>query len=117
MNKRMILVGLLILALVALTVPAAFAADDADAKAKAWFEQRIAAKKAYVDQAVKDGRLTEEQGKAWKQHFDQMQQFHAKNGFLCPNGGPGNCGMGPGGGKGMGMGGGRWMNNPPVQTQ
>ncbi len=112
MNKRIILVGMLILAIVALAVPAAFAASDADAQAKAWFDQMFAAKKAWVDQAVKDGRLTPEQGQAWKQHFDQMKEFRAKNGYTCPGGGGG---MGPGGGKGMG--GGRWMNNPPVQPQ
>ncbi|WP_333870159.1 DUF2680 domain-containing protein [Desulforamulus putei] len=111
MNKRVILVGLLILAVVALTVPVAFAADDANAQAKAWFDQMFAAKKAWIDQAVKDGRLTPEQGQAWKQHFDQMKEFRAKNGYVCPGGG---FGMGPGG---KGMGGGRWMNTPPTQPQ
>ncbi|ABO51085.1 conserved hypothetical protein [Desulforamulus reducens MI-1] len=115
MNKRLLLIGLLILSIVALSVPIAFAADDSTNAAKTWFEQRMTVKKAWVDQAVKDGTLTTEQGQAWKKHFDEVAEFRAKNGFVCPAGGPGSCGMGPGRGMGNGFGGGgRWMNNPPA---
>lgn len=117
MNKRFLVMGLLILVAMALIVPAAFAADDATAQAKAWFEQKFAAKQAWVDQAVKDGRLTAEQGKFYTQHFEQMKEFQAQNGYICPGGGMGQCrGLGPGKGMGPGMGG-RWMNNPQVQPQ
>lgn len=58
------------------------------------YKQRMDAKKLYVDEAVKNGRLTEEQGKKWKDHFDYMIKFHEENGFLCPGG--------PGKGKGFG---------------
>ncbi|CCO07652.1 DUF2680 domain-containing protein [Desulforamulus hydrothermalis] len=111
MNKRLILVGLLIMAVIAFTVPTAFAADDVSSQAKAWFDQKFAAKKAWVEQAVKNGQLTPEQGQAWQQHFDQMKEWHAKNGYICPGGGQGCFGKGPG------MGGGRWMNRQPVQPQ
>ncbi|GAB6179958.1 hypothetical protein JCM14036_12770 [Desulfotomaculum defluvii] len=116
MNKRTLLVGALILAIVAFTVPAAFAAADIDNPAKAWFEQRMAAKKAQVDQAVQNGSITPEQGQAWKQHFDDMTELRSQNGYTCPGGGPGKCGFGPGAGMGR-NGGGPWMNNPSVQTQ
>lgn len=98
MSKKLLLVAALILALVALTIPVAFAAD-VDNPAKAWFEQRMAAKKAQIDQAVQKGTLTPEQGQAWQQHFDKMSEFRAQNGYTCP-GGPGKCGLGPGVGKG-----------------
>ena len=121
MNKRMIRLALVLMAAVALVVPAAFATDDAGIQNKTWFEQRLAQKKASVDEAVKNGRITAEQGETWKQHFEQMQQFHAQNGYLCPGNGNGNCGMGKGIGNGNGMGG-RWgsgsgIQNPQVQSQ
>lgn len=120
MNKKFLMLALILVAAVALLAPTAFATDDASAQAKAWFEQKFAQKKAFVDQAVKDGRITAEQGETWKQHFNQMEQFHAQNGYLCPAGGNGNCGMGMGKGNGNGMGG-RWnssnVQNPQVQSQ
>ncbi|SHK61692.1 DUF2680 domain-containing protein [Desulforamulus aeronauticus] len=119
MNKQMIRLALVLMAAVALVVPTAFATDDASSKT--WFEQRLTQKKASVDEAVKNGRITAEQGETWKQHFEQMQQFHAQNGYLCPGNGNGNCGMGKGIGNGNGMGG-RWgsgsgIQNPQVQSQ
>lgn len=108
MNKKWIAVAAVLVLASLLAVPA-LAATDPDAKA--WFESRFAAKKAYVDQAVKDGRITQEQGAAWNKHFDEMYKFHEQNGFVCPMGGPGmgrgkGMGMGPGNGMGMGRGGG-----------
>lgn len=114
MNKK-IVVAVTLLALLALVALPAFA--DSASDAKAWFDQMFSAKKAYVDQAVKDGRITAEQGQAWKQHFDQMYEFHQQNGFVCPMGGPGK-GMGYGGGMGWGGGMGRWggqQSAPPAQ--
>lgn len=99
--SRKIVVAVTMLALLALVALPAFA--DTASDAKAWFDQKFAAKKAYVDQAVSEGRITAEQGQAMKQHFDQMYQFHQQNGFVCPMGGPGQGmgrGMGPGGGMG-----------------
>jgi hypothetical protein len=80
-----------------------------------WFESMFTAKKAWVDQAVKDGRITAEQGETWKNHFDQMYQLHRENGFNCPMGGPG-AGFGMGRGPGFGGGGGGWgLNQAPAQ--
>ncbi|MFZ5590427.1 MAG: DUF2680 domain-containing protein [Bacillota bacterium] len=111
--KRILGVVVLIALVAALAIPA-FAADTTNS-AKAWFEQMFNAKKAYVDQAVKDGRLSKEQGEALKQHFDQMYQFHAQNGFVCPLGGPRAGGMGMWRGMGMGRwGGGIWQNQAPA---
>ncbi|MBO8137917.1 MAG: DUF2680 domain-containing protein [Desulfotomaculum sp.] len=101
---KKVLSAVVLLALVAVFVVPAFAADNADNSAKEWFEQKFNSKKAWVDQAVKDGKLTKEQGELFKQHFDQMYQFHAQNGFTCPMGGPGGFGYGKGRGFGRGMG-------------
>ncbi|MCL6477656.1 MAG: YckD family protein [Peptococcaceae bacterium] len=119
MNKKWIAV-IVLAALAALIAVPAFAATTPDAKA--WFESMFAAKKAYVDQAVKDGRITPEQGEAWKNHFDEMYKFHEQNGFVCPMGGPGRgwgagMGLGPGKGPGRGMMGGWGYNQAPAQDQ
>ncbi|AGL02390.1 DUF2680 domain-containing protein [Desulfoscipio gibsoniae] len=104
MNKK---IGVVVatLALAATMAVPAFA--DTTADAKAWFDQRFAAKEAAVDQAVESGRLTAEQGEAMRDHFDQMYEFHEQNGFTCPYGTPG---QGPGFGRGAkGFGGGMGM--------
>lgn len=109
MNKKLIAVVVLVALATLFAVPA-FA--DAASDAKAWFDDRFAAKKAYVDQAVKEGRITAEEGKSWKAHFDEMYKFHEQNGFTCPMGGPGaGKGMGPGRGPG-----GWGFNQAPGQT-
>lgn len=117
MGKKWI-AALVLVALAALLAVPAFAA--ADTGAKSWFETRFAAKKAWVDQAVKNGSLTAEQGEAWKNHFDQMYKFHEQNGFTCPMGGPGlgrgkGTGFGPGyGSRGGGMRGGWGFRQAPA---
>ena len=111
MNKRVLLLGAVLLVAVALVVPAAFAADtNPTNEAKAWFEQMFATKKANVDQAVKDGQLTPQQGEAWKQHFDEAQKLHNETGYY-PGGGRGTCGQGGGFGGGC-----RWNNQAQPQT-
>lgn len=110
--KRKLMAGIVTLALGALLVPAAFAArnDNQTSTAPAapstqnqqFFNQMFDWHKAWLENAVKNKQLTEEQAKAWAQHFDQMKEFHSKNGF-GPMGGMMNM-MGNGGMVGSGMG-------------
>lgn len=116
--KRKWIAAIVLVALAALIAVPVFAADTPDNKT--WFDNMFSAKRAYVDQAVKDGRLTQEQGEAWKKHFDQMYSFHQQNGFICPMGGPGGkrgMGFGPGMGRGGGMMGGWGASQTPSQAQ
>ncbi len=69
-----------------------------------WFSQMFDWKKAQVDQMVESGELSQEQGAAFKEHFDYMYNWHQENGFVCPGGG----GMGWGMQQGQGP---RWMDN------
>lgn len=106
MNKKLI-AAIVIAALALVVAVPVLAAGTPDNES--WFDNMFSAKKAYIDQAVQDGRLTPEQGDAWKKHFDAMYDFHQQNGFICPMGGPGGQrgqGMGFGPGRGMGWGGG-----------
>ncbi|WP_104371102.1 DUF2680 domain-containing protein [Desulfocucumis palustris] len=115
--KRKTAVAVALLVLAALVAVPALASADTASDAKAWFDQMFTAKKAWVDQAVKDGRITAEQGDAWKEHFNQMYQFHQENGYVCPMGGPGagyGMGMGNGRGPGAGFGMGRWGGQAPA---
>lgn len=109
--SRKLIAAVVLLALAALIAVPAFAATDPSSRE--WFESRFAAKKAFVDQAVNDGRVTPEQGQAWKNHFDEMYKFQEQNGFVCPMGGQGRgkgmgAGFGPGNGMGRGGGMGGW---------
>lgn len=128
MKKKFILV-LALLVLTALVAVPALAASDPATDAKAWFDQRFAAKKAAVDQAVKDGKITSEQAGAWQEHLDQMYQLRQEEGFVCPNGTPGagmgqgmrqgmrqGMGIGQGQAKGLGFGTGMGMNRWGGQT-
>ncbi len=77
-----------------------------------------AAHKALVQQAVKDGKLTQAQADAMLQRMDAMDQYLTANGGTCPGltGGAGVGMMGgtfaPGAGIRGGMMGGRWT--PPT---
>lgn len=101
MKKKALMITVVAALLLALALPA-LAADDNPAMT--WFKQRMEAKKAYVDQAVQSGQMTQEQGDTWKAHFDYMVQFHEKNGFACPGMGMGRMGGGPGNGPNDGQG-------------
>lgn len=105
--KRKITAGIVTLALAALLVPAAFAASNDDqvtttptapsTQNEQFFDQMFDWHKTWLNSAVKNGQLTEDQAQAWGRHFDQMQEFHNQYGM-----GPGmmgNCF----GGSGYGM--------------
>jgi hypothetical protein len=112
LKKKMVIFAVITALLLTIAIPAMAATDNS---ALTWFKQKMEAKKTYVDQAVQNGQLTEEQGKVWKDHFDYMINFHEQNGFICPGGGTGKMG-GPGFGPGRGMGSGRMMG-PGWQVQ
>ncbi|RJQ30017.1 MAG: DUF2680 domain-containing protein [Peptococcaceae bacterium] len=121
--KRKVIIIVAALTLAAVLVPSAFAAlnqNQQPAGDPSFFNQMFEWKKARVEQAVKDGQLTPEQGQVWQEHFNYMQKFHQENGYICPGGGmmggPGQRGgmmggWGPGGGKGNGFGPGGMMGN------
>lgn len=64
----------------------AYAADKKEIPQ--WFNDMITWKKDQVNQAVKDGKLTEEQGKTWNERYDDMEKWYNENGF--------DSGVGPG---------------------
>lgn len=124
--KRKITAGIATLALAALMVPAAFAASDNNqatttptapsTQNQQFFNQMFDWHKSWLDSAVKNKQLTEEQAQAYSQHFDQMKEFHSKYGMgpgmmggMMGNGGMMNM-MGNGSGMGPGMMG-NWNGN------
>jgi hypothetical protein len=66
---------------------------------EAWFKERTEFKKEQIKKALESGLITEEEAKAWEEHFEEMEEFHNKNGFM--SGGCGGKGFGMG--RGMGM--------------
>lgn len=89
--KRKLTAGIVILALGALLVPAAFAAVDKnqdkafnnlnDLKSQQFYNQMYEQHKTWLDQALKEGQITEDQAKNWNEHLGQMKEFHSKNGM------------------------------------
>lgn len=108
--KRKITAGIVTLALAALMVPAAFAAGDdtkettaANTQYQEFYNQMFDWHKTWLDNAVKNNQVTEDQAQAWNQHFDQMKEFHSQYGMGMGSGmmgGRGYC-NGPGAGYGM----------------
>lgn len=107
--KRKITAGIATLALAALLVPNAFAASDDNqvntaptaptTQNQQFYDQMFDWHKTWLDNAVKNNQLTEDQAKAYSQQFDQMNEFHSKYGM-----GPGMMGGMMGNGSGMGPG-------------
>lgn len=100
--KRKITAGIVTLALAALMVPAAFAAADdtttPNTQVQEFHQQMFDWHKTWLDDAVKNKRITEDQAQAWSRHFDQMKEFHSQYGMGMMGGGVCN---GPGTGPGM----------------
>lgn len=65
-----------------------------------WFKERAQLRSERVKEALEKGLITEEEAKAWEDHFSYMDEFHNSNG-IAP-GGCGGFGMGRMG-RGMGM--------------
>jgi hypothetical protein len=71
-----------------------------DADRIVFMKERMQDKVAYVEQLLKDGKITEDQAKTWTAHFTSMITFHEANGFLPCDGDQGRMGKGKGMGKG-----------------
>jgi len=99
---KKILVLLTIASLLVLSLSTLVFADE-NSNTPQWFKDMLSWKKAQIDQAVENKTITAEQAQLYKDHFDQMEKFHAENGF--PSGmGYGTChGGGAGSGFGYGM--------------
>ena len=78
--KKFILLGFVALLAFALALPA-FAGNDVDPKVKTWFDQKFAVKQQYIDQAVKDGRLSAEQGETATKQIQERYQTLEQNYF------------------------------------
>lgn len=74
---------------------------------EAWFKERTEYKKEMIKEALEKGYITEEEAKVWETHFLDMEEYHAKNGFIP--GGCGGFGMRLGTSEGRGFGFGRGM--------
>lgn len=58
---------------------------------KEFMEDRTEFRNNEIEEALKDGRITESEAKEWEEHFIYMDEFHNENGYL--HGGRG-CGRG-----------------------
>lgn len=76
-----------------------FAESTVDEDALFWFRERMGYKRETLKEALDDGDITQEQYNTWNEHFDYMEEFHEKNGFI--NQGRFGCHGGKGFGSGM----------------
>jgi hypothetical protein len=85
-KKYWVLIGLAIL-VVAIAAPAAFGAiiggeqKAPEQQSQQPSDQMFEWHQQWLDQAQKDGQLTPEQAKTWQEHFNEMREFHNKNGL------------------------------------
>ncbi|RKD30610.1 DUF2680 domain-containing protein [Thermohalobacter berrensis] len=106
------ILGLSLVVVLVLTMGiVAFAADNDEVPN--WFKEMIEWRKEQVKDALEEGYITEEQAKAWEEHFEYMEEFHSTNGFGFPGGchrfGPRGYKRGFGNRQGFGPG---MMNSP-----
>ncbi|GAV23871.1 YckD family protein [Carboxydothermus pertinax] len=134
MNKKL-LVGLIVVLLLAIAVPAIAAVTNPQLEElKGLYRQMAEVQKKMVDVRVKAGLLTKEQGEVIKKNIDARLDYLEKNpaavtpgpgaggygfgpGVACPNAlaGYGGCGFG-GGFGGCGFGGGAYAPTTPPAT-
>lgn len=69
----------LLVALVGATV--AYASEESDSNLADFFKSRLDFKRSQLNEAKERGDITEEEAKIWSKHFDDMEKFHAENGF------------------------------------
>ncbi|GAV22877.1 YckD family protein [Carboxydothermus pertinax] len=103
--KRKLIIGLVLVLLVAFTVPAMAAlTSDQQKELTDLYKQQAEIMKKIIDVRVKAGLITKEQGDFMKQRIDTMLQYRLQN----PQA------VGPGcGGFGRGGFGGRWNQQVP----
>ncbi|MGF7058260.1 DUF2680 domain-containing protein [Brassicibacter mesophilus] len=110
------IISLVLVGILVISVGSFALAADGGEKLPDWFKDMIKWRKDQVQQAVKDGEMTEKQAEYWSEHFDDMQKYHEENGIGYPGschdsgfgrgyGNENNSGFGPG----M-MNGGYWNN-------
>lgn len=113
--RKKVLIAIAVVVLMALMVPAAYAAisDQQKDDIKAIYQQMFTLRKQMVDKYVEAGEITKTEGDAWKARIDAAQKNSEANGYAPGPGNGGGCGMGSGsGGRGMGFGsGGRGMGS------
>ncbi|WMM23713.1 hypothetical protein RBU61_12360 [Tissierella sp. MB52-C2] len=59
-----------------------------------WFKERVKSQREEIQDALKNGKITQEEANIWEKDLDQMEKFHSENGFI-----PGVCDR-----EGFGMG-------------
>jgi hypothetical protein len=100
MKKRWIIILALIFGLAVQSF--VFAATEKN-ELPQWFKEMVEWRQEQIQQSLEEGAITEEQAAYWKQHLEDMEEFHEENGF-----GTGICGgnryMGGRSGRGRGFG-------------
>ncbi|MHB8172217.1 MAG: DUF2680 domain-containing protein [Thermincolia bacterium] len=106
--KKKFIMGLVAVLVLAVAVPAAYAAisDKQKQEIEGIYKQMFDLRKQVIDKYVEAGELTKEQGDAMKKNMDEAAKYRQEKGTGIGSGGCGGPGMmGPGGMMG-GFGGG-----------
>lgn len=93
---KKLVTALLVSALILSVGAIAFA--ESDGNLPEWFKGMIDWRKDRVENAVKDGVITQEQADQYIEHIEDMEEYHEENGFQEE----GTYGPGMGAGKGFG---------------
>lgn len=100
--KKALILAAGVLLIVALVAPSAMAAiGSSNGYSNQFFDQMFDWHDQWLDNAVKNGQITEDQAKAWEDHFNYMRDFHNQYGFGMMGGMMG--GFGGNGNYGYGM--------------
>ncbi|KXZ40384.1 hypothetical protein SAMN05661008_00062 [Alkalithermobacter thermoalcaliphilus JW-YL-7 = DSM 7308] len=74
-------------ALVATLILSASIFSFADTKSEepSWFNEMTTWKREKIAQALKEGRITQEQAERMNERLNEKIEYHRQNGFECPN--------------------------------
>ncbi|NLJ41705.1 MAG: DUF2680 domain-containing protein [Clostridiales bacterium] len=101
--KKFILFAAVLAIISLLAIPPILAAAEDGDDPISFFRSMFSARRERVEQALDEGKITQEEADRWKEHFDYMEKFHEENGF-DPGimGGNGRYGIGRNDNNGVG---------------
>lgn len=81
MKKKISMLIILFLLVTVLGLPAVYAAGENGSERDDFFDSMFDSMRSWINEAKENGGITEEEAKAWENHFNYMERFHKEYGY------------------------------------